>query len=211
MCSACPLQSRVRPVTRPEPTTSYDGRVCHATTTIPHRRPRRGARRPARTARAHALAGAAAGRAVGAWREHRVHPRAVRVLARWLRLAEAGSGAERVPAVRQHDRWRRHPLLACARQGRVTDAADARAWLARLDLRVPPPHRSADRSGGARRRCGGRLRCRHPGAARLRVQRQADRAGLGSRAHGCRLRSADDGRTRLSPATGRRAAIGARR
>ena len=107
--------------------------------------------------------------------------RALRLLARRVRLARAGAALNAYPQfVSTIDGLDFH-YWHVRGTGPIADAARPRARLARLDLRVPPPHRSAHRSRCARRRPRRCLRRRHPGAARLRLQRQADRSPAGAR------------------------------
>ena len=70
-------------------------------------------------------------------------------------------------------------------------AGDHHPRLARLDHRADEDHRPADQSHRAWRERGGRLRCRHSVASRLRLLRQAHGARMGSRPHRPRLGGAD--------------------
>src|SRR3989442_568482 len=118
------------------------------------RRARRRARRPARTPGARALARRDPRRAVALRHRPRVHEVARRLLARPLRLARAGGGAQRAPPVHRGAGRHRPALHPRARGGTTPDAAAALARLAGLDRRIPAAGPDADRSGALRRRSG---------------------------------------------------------
>ncbi|MBV1849379.1 EAL domain-containing protein [Catellatospora sp. NEAU-YM18] len=143
--------------------------AAHAT--VPCRHPPVCSGRPPPPARRHPLARRAARGGLGARCAAGLPQGARRVLARRLRLARGGGGAELVPPVHHHDRRGEHPLpaRALARAGR--DADDHHAWLAGLGGGVLRDHRAADRPACPRRRPGRRIPPGHPLDAGLRLLR----------------------------------------
>src|SRR5215831_14170673 len=110
---------------------------------------RRGPRRPACADRQHAVAGAGARCAVGAGYRPRLPAGPAGVLGGRLRLARAGTLAERVRSLPGRDRW--CPGAFCARTGprRPRNPADLDKWLAELLRRVPAARALADGPGRA--------------------------------------------------------------
>src|SRR5207248_11638446 len=113
----------------------------------------------------------------------RVPERARRLLAERLRLAQARSEAERVPAVHGRASECRPALHTCPGSGAATPAALAVAWLAGLRLGIPQGDRTAHRSGPLRLRRGGCVSRGRTVAARVWAVLQARPAALRRACH----------------------------
>ena len=132
--------------------------------------------------RRRSVAGCAVGKAAGARS----------LLGHGLRLAQGRGEAECPAAVRDDDRRRRHSFHPRPLASSECSAGDRHPRLAGLGHRAAQDHRSAHRSDSARRQRRGRVRCRHPVRAGLRLLRQADRHRLGPRPHRASLGGADE-------------------
>ena len=130
---------------------------------------RRDAARLEGAAGARSLAGRAAGAALVDRQQRRLLAEPRRLLARWLRLARAGSGPQQLSAVQGPAGRHRPPLHSRGGQRPEPDAAPAVARLAGLDRRVPEGSADADGPGAFRRRSGRRLHRRRAVAPRLCV------------------------------------------
>ena len=99
-----------------------------------------------------------------------------------VRLAQVRGETERPAAVPHRDRRGRHPLHPRAVEASERAADDRHARMAGLDHRADEDHRAADKSDGAWRDRGGRVRRRDSVAAGLRVLRASRRrlAGIPS-------------------------------
>ncbi len=133
-----------------------DGRAVH------HPRARCRARRPARAPRPHPPARPGSRGALDLRHRRDLPRRPDRLLARRVRLARAGSRAQRLSANHSPHRRDRPPLPACAGTGAEPAPTPPLPRLAGLGVRVPRSHPAPDRPGPLRRPAGGRL---HGGGA----------------------------------------------
>ena len=111
-------------------------------------------------------------REVADWRrghQPRFSRRAGRALAHHVRLARARGGAQSLGPVPRAHRGHHRSFHPRAWPRRRAAAAGAHPWLSRLVPALLKAHPAADRSGGARRRPGRRLRRRGAQPARVRV------------------------------------------
>src|SRR5258708_16463694 len=92
------------------------------------------------------------------------------LLGRGIRLARPGAKTRGAHAVPHRDRWRSHPLRACASARRSWDSADTNSRLAQRVLGVPSARAITHGSGPARHRRPS-IRPGHPIATGLRFLR----------------------------------------
>ena len=111
------------------------------------RRPPGDARRPGGAPSPHALARRGRGRRLGLRHEPRLPAGGRGVLAHALRLARAGAGDERVPALPRERQWPRRPLHPRARPGAPAAPAARHARLAELVRRDARPDPTPRRPG----------------------------------------------------------------
>lgn len=153
----------------------------HLDPSVPGSRVRRSACGSASTDRRHEMADAGNRHRCLARRAARDDAQARGLLADGLRLAQGRGAAQCVAAVRDDDRWRRHPFHSCPLEEQKRAADHHHARLARLDHRTAEDHRSAHEPDRARRQCSRFVRRRDSVAAGLRFFGQTDRYRLGPR------------------------------
>ena len=108
------------------------------------------------------------------------------------RLAQVRSEVQRLPGLHHRDRRPGLPLHSCPLDTRERPADHRHARLARLDRRTAQDHRATDQSDSARWQRIGRIPCRRPVDAGLRILGKANLDRLGPRPHRTRLGGVDE-------------------
>ncbi len=108
------------------------------------------------------------------------------------RLAQVRREVQRLPGLHHRDRRPGLPLHSCSLETRERPSDHRHARLARLDHRTAQNHRATDQSDSTRWKRLGRIPCRRPVDAGLRILGKADLDRLGPRPHSQRLGGVDD-------------------